>query len=155
MAITGMVHFNINCSDYDRSLAFYGVLGFREIWRVPERNTVEVAAAVGMPPYRVKGGLLALDGVSPPVVIDLLQWLEPHDASAPYPHLYHYGIARVALASSDLDADMSRLRAAGAEFISEPAQMPAGSGSRARFVCFKDPDGTVLELVENAFAQER
>ena len=39
MAITGMVHFNINCSDYDRSRAFYDVLGFKEVWRVPERNT--------------------------------------------------------------------------------------------------------------------
>jgi len=150
MAITGMVHFNVNCSDYDRSLAFYEVLGFREVWRVPERNTREVAAAVGMPPYRVKGGLLALEGVTPPVVIDLLEWKEPRDESPPYPHLYHYGIARVALATSDLDGDMKKLEAAGAEFISEPAQMPEGSGSRARFVCFRDPDGTVLELVENA-----
>lgn len=149
MAITGMVHFNINCSDYDRSLAFYEVLGFREVWRVPETNTPEVAAAVGMPPYRVKGALLALEGVNPPIVIDLLQWLDPHDASPPYPHLYHYGIARVALTTDDMDGDMRRLAEAGAEFISEPAQMPPSSGSRARFVCFKDPDGTVLELVEN------
>jgi catechol 2,3-dioxygenase-like lactoylglutathione lyase family enzyme len=145
-----MVHFNVNCSDYERSREFYRVLGFEEVWRVPERNTPEVAAAVGMPPYRVKGGLLALAGVTPPVVIDLLQWLEPHDESPPYPHLYHYGIARVALASSDLDADMARLEAAGARFLSKPAQMPPESGSRARFVCFEDPDGTVLELVENA-----
>jgi len=27
MAITGMVHFNVNCSDYDRSLEFYNALG--------------------------------------------------------------------------------------------------------------------------------
>jgi catechol 2,3-dioxygenase-like lactoylglutathione lyase family enzyme len=150
VAITGMVHFNVNCSDYDRSLRFYAALGFKEIWRVPERNTPEVAAAVGMPPYRVKGGLLAHEGTTPPLVIDLLEWLEPRDESPPYPHLYHYGIARVALASSDLDGDVARLKAAGARFISEPAQMPASSGSRARFVCFKDPDGTVLELVENS-----
>ena len=148
MAITGMVHFNINCSDYDRSRAFYAVLGFEEVWRVPERNSAEVAAAVGMPPYRVRGGLLSLRGASAPVTIDLLQWLEPHDPSPPYPHLYHYGIARVALASSDLDADMHRLEAAGARFLSAPAQMPAGAGARVRFVCFEDPDGTVLELVE-------
>ncbi len=148
MAITGMVHFNVNCSDYDRSRAFYALLGFEEIWRVPERNTAEVAAAVGMPPYRVKGGLLALRGAAHPVVIDLLQWLEPHDDRPPYPHLYHYGIARVALATSDLDADMAKLQGAGAEFLSKPARMPESSGSRARFVCFKDPDGTVLELVE-------
>jgi hypothetical protein len=50
VAITGMVHFNINCSDYDRSLRIYNALGFREIWCVPETNTPEVAAAVGMPP---------------------------------------------------------------------------------------------------------
>jgi glyoxylase I family protein len=138
----------VNCSDYERSRAFYRALGFEEVWRVPERNTPEVAAAVGMPPYRVKGGLLALSGASPPVVIDLLQWLEPHDASPPYAHLYHYGIARVALATSDLDGDVAKLAAAGAEFLSKPARMPEGSGMRARFVCFKDPDGTVLELVE-------
>lgn len=148
MAITGMVHFNVNCSDYERSREFYRVLGFEEMWRVPETNTPEVAAAVGMPPYRVKGGLLALAGAPSPVVIDLLQWLEPHDAGPPYPHLYHYGIARVALATSDLDGDIAKLAAAGAVFLSKPAQMPEGSGSRARFVCFKDPDGTVLELVE-------
>ena len=61
----------------------------------------------------------------------------------------HYGIARVALATNDLEGDMAKLEAAGAEFISEPAQMPASSGVTTRFVCFKDPDGTVLELVEN------
>ena len=108
MAITGMVHFNVDCSDCERSRAFYRVLGFEEVWRVPERNTPEVAAAVGMPPYRVKGGLLALAGARRPVVIDLLQWLEPRDASAPYPHLYHYGIARVALATNDLYGDMAK-----------------------------------------------
>lgn len=149
MAITGLVHVNINCSDYDRSREFYAALGFREVWRVPETNTPEVAAAVGMPPYRVRGALLALEGADPPVIIDLLEWLEPHDTAPPYPHLYHYGIARIALATDDMEGDVERLEAAGARFLSEPAQMPPGSGSNARFVCFEDPDGTVLELVEH------
>ncbi|MEZ5229825.1 MAG: hypothetical protein R2710_25135 [Acidimicrobiales bacterium] len=34
---------------------FYEMLGFRESWVVPETNTPEVAAAVGMPPYQVRG----------------------------------------------------------------------------------------------------
>ena len=38
----------------------------------------------------------------PPVIIDLLQWLDPHDQSPPYPHLYHYGIARVALTTRSM-----------------------------------------------------
>ena len=149
MAITGLVHVNVNCSDYDRSLAFYERLGFREIWRVPETNTPEVAAAVGMPPYRVKGALIALQGASPPLVIDLLEWKEPRDESPPYPHLYHLGIARIALASDDLDGDVAKLTAAGVRFLSKPVSMPPSSGTRVRFVCFQDPDGTVLELVEN------
>jgi catechol 2,3-dioxygenase-like lactoylglutathione lyase family enzyme len=149
MTITGLVHVNVNCSDYDLSLAFYERLGFREIWRVPETNTPEVAAAVGMPPYRVKGALVALEGANPPLVIDLLEWKEPRDESPPYSHLYHLGIARIALASNDLDGDMARLAAAGVRFLSKPASLPPSSGSRARFVCFEDPDGTVLELVEN------
>ena len=48
------------------------------------------------------------------------------------------------------ETNTREVAAAVARFISEPAQMPASSGSRARFVCFKDPDGTVLELVENS-----
>ena len=149
MAITGLVHVNVNCSDYDRSLAFYQCLGFREIWRVPETNTPEVAAAVGMPPYRVKGALIALEGASAPFVIDLLEWQEPRDESPPYRHLYHLGIARIALSTNDLDGDMERLARAGVEFLSKPASMPPSSGMRTRFVCFRDPDGTVLELVES------
>jgi catechol 2,3-dioxygenase-like lactoylglutathione lyase family enzyme len=149
MAITGLVHVNINCSNFDRSKAFYERLGFRELWPVPETNTPEVAAAVGMPPYRVKGALLLLQSATVPIVIDLLQWIDPHDAAPPYPHLYHLGIARIALATDDLDGDMARLAAAGVAFLSAPAQMPPESGMRTRFVCFRDPDGTVLELVEN------
>ena len=152
MAVSGIVHVNINCSDFDRSKIFYESLGFREFYKVPETNTPEIAAAVGMPPYRVKRALMMLvddaDG-SRPFTIDLLQWLDPTDDEPPYPHLYHYGIARIALHTTDMDADIKKLREVGAEFISEPVQMPASTGSNARFVCFKDPDGSVLELVEN------
>ena len=52
MNIEGMVHVNINCSDYAASKKFYEMLGFEEVWRVPETNTAEVAAAVGMPPIQ-------------------------------------------------------------------------------------------------------
>lgn len=54
----------------------------------------------------------AADAGTPPLIIDLLQWLAPHDDESPYRHLYHYGIARIALTSSDLDADVARLKAA-------------------------------------------
>ncbi len=147
--LTGLVHVNINVSDFERSRAFYEALGFRMIWMVPATSSPEVAAAVGMPPYRVKGGLMTLEGARTPVVIDLLQWESPADTAPPYPHLYHLGVARLALATADMDADLAALEAMGVEFVGPPARVviddaPAGG----RFVCFRDPDGTVLELVE-------
>lgn len=146
MHISGMVHVNINCSDFDRSLAFYEALGFQLIAMVPETNTPEVAAAVGMPPYRVRGGILALPGES--TLIDLLQWLDPSDPAPPYAHLYHRGLARIALRTSDFDADLAELLERGVSLVGPPAAVPWPGMPTSRIVCFHDPDGTVLELVE-------
>ena len=150
MSITGLIHVNVNCSDFERSLAFYERLGFEKVADVPPTNTPEVAAAVGMPPYRVKGALLLLKNGSPPFMLDLLEWQDPRDDAAPYEHLYHLGIARIALASDDLDGDMASLAAEGVEFLSEPATVTMAGQRPTRFVCFKDPDGTILELVQPA-----
>lgn len=146
MHLTSLVHANINCRDFDVSLAFYEQLGFRLVAMVPETNTPEVAAAVGMPPYRVRGGILSLPGES--TLIDLLQWIEPADPAPPYEHLYHVGIARLALRTSDLDADVAELKAAGVPMLSEPTPVEWPGQPTSRIVCFTDPDGTVLELVE-------
>ena len=43
---------------------------------------------------------------------------------------------------------MARLKAEGVEFLSEPASVKLEDGPVTRFVCFKDPDGTVIELVQ-------
>jgi len=148
VAITGLVHVNVNCSDFERSLAFYEMLGFELLMEAPETNTPEVAAAVGLEPYRIRAALMRLKDARFPFVIDLIEWKHPSDASPPYERLNHLGIARIAMASSDLDGDMARLQAEGVEFISEPATVPWEGGPDSRFVCFKDPDGSVLELVE-------
>ena len=81
-------------------------------------------------------------------MIDLLEWVDPSDSSPPYEHLYHLGIARVALATDDLDSDVAFLRSNGVEFLSEPVTVKLNDNPATRFVCFKDPDGTILELVE-------
>ena len=154
MHISGMIHVNINCSDFERSRRFYEALGFRVVWQVPETNTKEVAAAVGMPPYRVCGALMALQGAEQPLVIDLLEWQSPNDKSPPYPHLYHLGLARLALATTDMDADLAALEAMGVELIGPPARVVVNGVAGGRFVCFKDPDGTVLELVEARDGQD-
>ena len=149
MNIRGLVHVNINCSDFDRSRAFYEALGFELFLEAPETNSPEVQAAVDLPDYRLRGGLMRLRDAKVPLVIDLLEWREPSDPEPPYRRLNHLGIARVALYSSDLDADVAELRARGVEIIAEPATVFWEERPSSRFVCFKDPDGTVLELVQD------
>ncbi len=146
MTISGLLHVNINCSDFERSRAFYEMLGFAVLMPVPEEGEGEVAAAVGMPAYRLRGALMKHRDGS---LIDLLEWQEPADAAPPYAALNHLGLARVALKTTDIEADISRLRAAGVEFLTaQPATVEGPGGMVSRFICFTDPDGTVLELVE-------
>jgi len=153
MNLQGLVHVNINCSDFDRSRAFYEALGFELFLEAPETNTTEVQAAVGLPGYRLRGGLLRLRDAKTPLVLDLLEWREPLGTEAPYARLNHLGIARIALYSSDLEADVCELRARGIEIIGEPATVLWEDRPASRFVCFKDPDGTVLELVQDLKAR--
>jgi predicted enzyme related to lactoylglutathione lyase len=52
------------------------------------------------------------------------------------------------LASADIDADFDFLVSQGVEVVSEPVNVHTSETSYARFFCFKDPDGTFLELVQ-------
>lgn len=146
MGISGVLHANINCSDFERSRAFYEMLGFTVLMNVEQTAEHDVAAAVGMASYRVKGALMALPDGS---VVDLLQWQDPHDDTPPRGALNQLGIARLALTTTDIAGDIARLKAAGVTFLSDaPARVKDPLGGTTQFICFADPDGTVLELVQ-------
>ncbi len=148
MHLAGFVHANVNCTDFGRSRTFYERLGFQVVWEVPEHGPAEVAAAVGLPPYRVRGAVMALHGDLRSTMIDLLEWQEPRGDGPPYARLDHIGIARLAFATTDLTADVAELRAEGVTFVGDPVTIAGPDGSPVTFVCFHDPDGTVLELVQ-------
>jgi catechol 2,3-dioxygenase-like lactoylglutathione lyase family enzyme len=99
-----------------------------------------------MAQYTVRGALMRhMDGTT----LDLLEWQDPVDPERPSGALHRLGIARIAMTTRDMDADVRTMREAGVEFLSEePGAVPDGVGGETRFICFKDPDGTVLELVE-------
>ena len=143
--ITGIMSVNINCSNYEQSLLFYENLGFHSVMEIEDTGTQETAAGLGMSSYQVRGSIMELK--SGGTALNLLEWEEPYDDSEPYSLLNHLGIARIALKSTDLDADVARLKAEGVEFLSDPV-IPDGPLAFLRIVCLKDPDGTVIELVE-------
>ncbi len=142
---TGRKGVSINCSDLEASRLFYKKLGFASELHVEETATPEMATALGMPSYQVRGALMSLKAGA--TAIRLLEWEDPFDISPPYAQLNHLGIPRIALMSTHLDSDVTRLKAEGFEFMSDPV-VPGGLLAFLRIVCLKDPDGTVIELVE-------
>jgi glyoxylase I family protein len=149
MHLVSFVHANVNCSDFAVSRPFYERLGFEVVWEVPAVGPPAVAAAVGLPPYRVRGAVMALHGDVRSTMIDLLEWQEPRGEGPPYPRLDHLGIARLAFATTDLNADVAELAAEGVVFVGDPVTIAGPTGDPVTFVCFLDPDGTVLELVHH------
>ena len=81
MNISGLLHININCRNFERSQQFYEMLGFKVIMPVPAEGSGDAAAAVGMQHYRLKGALMKHPSR---IVIDLLEWEEPYAAGLPY-----------------------------------------------------------------------
>jgi catechol 2,3-dioxygenase-like lactoylglutathione lyase family enzyme len=141
--ITGVLRTNVNCSDLDQSRSFYEMLGFETQSEVEETGPPELATALGVPSYHVRAANMGL-GSGPN--LNLTKWEDPYDPSAPYGLLNHIGIPRFAILTANLDADVDILAAQGVEFYSEPIR-PSGPFGIFRFVCFEDPDGTVIELV--------
>jgi len=98
-----------------------------------------------------KAALLQIGDERRATRIDLIEWKSPKTEGKPYSHLYHTGICRVALATDNLQEICDKVRAVnmeGVEFFSEPQVMKNRDGTNSSFVCFTDPDGTVIELIQ-------
>lgn len=138
---------NINVSDFERSKAFYELLDFGAGEALPVSESLDVARAFGLAsPFTQRGELLAHIGDGSG--IELLEWIQPRDASPPYPlPVNHIGIHRVAYSTDDLTADVAALKAVGIEFLTDIAPCCEGPDSASGIISFLDPDGTVFELV--------
>ena len=146
--IKSIFHININVKDFDRSLAFYKMLGFKVVLNIGEGANPANDKGLGIPDSVGRAALLALGDDPRATRIDLIEWKQPKTEGAPYPHLYHTGAARIALFTKGIDEEYERLKGEGVEFVSEPVTMRFPNGAGSKFFCFKDPDGTYLELIE-------
>jgi len=149
-------HININCSNFERSLAFYQMLGFRQL------VDFEETGAAGRRTFGDKGlgpvlnlphdcdgraCLLALGDDPRATRLDLIEWQQPR-TSAPGPRgMAQTGVARLCLKVRDCNALYRRLVEAGHRVYSPPTLIEL-VGSREYVFCCEDPDGVVIEFMQ-------
>ncbi len=146
--VKGIFHININVTNFERSLEFYKLLGFKVVRDLGEGGNEHFERGLKIPSPRGRAALLMLGDNKYANRIDLIEWKSPKTEGQPYPHLYHTGICRVALWTDNLQEICEKLKAAGVEFLSDPQVMTDRKGGISSFVCFYDPDGTVIELIQ-------
>jgi catechol 2,3-dioxygenase-like lactoylglutathione lyase family enzyme len=143
--ITGIHHFALTVHDMERSLAFYcGLFGLEVASdRTVERDYVEQITAV--PGAHVR--LVHLSGYG--LCVELLEYLEPRGAERAR-SLPDAGSAHICFLTDDLDAEVARLRAAGATFRSLPVVTTSGPNRGGRGIYIEDPEGNAVEVVQVA-----
>ncbi len=149
----GWGHININVANLDRSIAFYKKLGFEVfIPAIPylaldaaeDPKPVPGAAAEALGIQQGAKGracIMQLGDGFPKLDLTELTGLEQ---SAPLTNSDR-GLVRICLATEDLERDVKRLKADGVEFLSDPK---AGHADLADIAVCKDPDGTLIELLQ-------
>ena len=139
-------HINLVVRDMDAACAFYSALGLKQTFeQVLEGEWIETVTGV---PGAVARCVFLEDGKGT-VRLELLQYIQPPagDFAASMPDAL--GFRHVAFNVDDIDACCDRLRAAGAEFISPPVQVPFSVNGRTKRLCyFRDNEGNLLELAE-------
>lgn len=146
MPIKDVFHVNVNCTNLERSRAFYELVGFHVVTEIGLGGAAEANRALGMrADAKARAVLMVLDPTKPRSTrIDLIEWADPPTHGTTAEDLAHVGAVRIALWTIGIDEEYERLRAAGVTFLSEPVFL----GKGVRFCCFPDPDGTILELIE-------
>ncbi|WP_354698011.1 hypothetical protein DSM112329_03672 [Paraconexibacter sp. AEG42_29] len=156
VSIKQMVHANICVRDLDRTIPFYEMLGFEVFSDMRFVEGSRTWPGLGLPEGReFRAVFMKIPGENPVPFLDIIEFRDPQPAGEPYATLHNIGICRLCFEVADIDATAAVLKANGVELVSEPAHYETAlnepaDGVEARFLCFKDPDGTFLEYAQFA-----
>lgn len=151
-------HININCTDLDRTVSFYKLIGFQisTDLRVPvadhpvEFSDIGLGPPLGLPDDLAGAAVLMSAGSDPRgTKLDIIQWNHPLHEGKQRVSMAQPGVGRIALKVKNAQAVFDDLVVAGHQPISEPTRVILG-GVPLIFFCVEDPDGTVIEIMQFA-----
>ena len=145
--LLNLVHININVTDIERSLEFYQRIGFKVMHVFGNRPTGDVAEGMDYGGRQMRGAVLSIsDDPRAATKIELIQWIDPPTRRASEKTEASAGVSRIAIRTKNLREYCEELKAKGVKFLHEPQEIDIVGAKR--FVMFRDPDGTLLELIE-------
>jgi len=141
-----LFHVNICVRNMERSIRFYQGLGFTKVNDFTMDDPT-VGDALGVKAKKLRGVFMRLGDDRNAPVLDLVEFMDPPTQGQPYPSLNNVGICRIAFTVDDIDKTYEELKAMRVDFVAPLKKLTGPNGAPMGVVCFKDPDGTVLELL--------
>jgi catechol 2,3-dioxygenase-like lactoylglutathione lyase family enzyme len=141
-----LFHVNICVRDMERSIRFYQDLGFNKVNDFT-LDDPSVGDALGLKAKKLRGVFMRLGDDPNSPVLDLVQFIDPPPQGQPYPTLNNIGICRIAFTVDDIDKTYADLVAKKIQCLTPLKKIEGPNGATIGVVCFKDPDGTILELI--------
>lgn len=144
-----IIHVGLTVRDIDRSIEFYrDILGLSFQGEILMEG-IETEKLFNMKNARVRVAYLngSKEIFAPP--IELLQFLSG-DVKANKADLNKISISEVCFQVDDIEKIYKELKEKGVEFLSEPQSFDFSSQGFGKSIAvyFKDPDGIILELIE-------
>jgi len=141
-----LFHVNICVRDMERSIRFYQQLGFNKVNDFTAEDP-GIGEGLGVKANKIRGVFMRLGDDPKAPVLDLVQFIDPPTQGQPYSTLNNVGICRIAFAVKDIERAYADLKKMDVQFVAPLKTIAGPGGGTASFVCFKDPDGTILELI--------
>ena len=141
-----LFHVNVCVRDMERSIGFYEKLGFNKVNDFTLEDP-KVGEALGLDARKLRGVFMRLGDDENAPVLDLVQFIDPPPQGQPYPSLNNIGICRIAFTVDDIDQTYADLQKMEVQFVAPLKKIKGPGGAEIGVVCFKDPDGTILELI--------
>ena len=144
----GIVHSGVSVKDLEKSIPFYrDVLELELVKREPERRSR--GDKLGVPGAVIQIAVFAVPNSD--ATLELIQYKEP-----PYPNNYGspvnaLGQVHIAFRVADIEKKIAHMRAKGVQFVSQDYEIITDGPLKGwKWIYFKDPDGTNMELIEEA-----
>lgn len=141
-----LFHVNICVRDMERSIRFYQQIGFNKVNDFTAEDP-HIGDGLGVKANKIRGVFMRIGDDPNAPVLDLVQFLDPPTQGQPYSSLNNVGICRIAFAVKDIEKAYADLQKMDVEFVAPLTTIDGLVDGKVSFVCFKDPDGTILELI--------